>query len=65
MRINIKRAIGINIVLVFVLAIVFFKDLQMNSPHQREALLIIFLGELAYWLTIIIGLYVIKRKNNL
>lgn len=65
MRINIKRAIGINIVVIFVAAIVFFKDLQMNSPHQRDALLIILLGELVYWLTIIIGLYVIKRKNNL
>lgn len=65
MRINIKRAIGLNIVLVFVVAIVFLKDLQMNSPHQRDALLIIFLGELAYWLTIIVGLYIIKRKNSL
>ncbi len=65
MRINIKRAIGLNIVVIFLTAITFFEDLQMNSPHQKETLLLIFLGELAYWLTIIIGLYVIKRKNNL
>lgn len=65
MRISIKRVIGLNIVVIFILAITFFEDLQMNSPHQKEALLIIFLGEFAYWLTIIIGLYVIKRKNNL
>ncbi|WP_311492056.1 hypothetical protein [uncultured Anaerococcus sp.] len=60
----IKRAIGINIVVIFVTAITFFEDLQMNSPHQKEALLIIFLGELTYWLTIIVGLHIIKRKNK-
>ena len=60
----IRRAIGVSIVGVFVLAIIFFEDLQMNSPHQRDALLIIFLCELAFWLTIIVGLHIIKRKNK-
>lgn len=62
---KIKRAIGINMVIVFIFVVTNFSDLQMNSPHQREALLLLLLGEIAYWLTIILGLYIIKRKNSL
>ncbi len=60
----IKRAIRGNIVLVIALAVIYFSNLSMNRGHHREALLILFMGELAYWLTIALGLYIIKRKNK-
>lgn len=61
---SIKRAIRGNIVLVIALAVIYFSNFLMNRGHLREVLLILFLVELAYWLTIVLGLYIIKRKNK-
>lgn len=60
----IKRAIRGNIVIVIALAVIYFSNISMNRGHLREALLILFMGELAYWLTIAFGLSIIKRKNK-
>lgn len=62
---SIKRAIRGNIVLVIALAVIYFSNFSMNRGHLREVLLFLFLVELAYWLTIVIGLYIIKRKNKI
>ena len=58
------RALMYNIVGLFIMVGFYFFKYDINKTHTKEMLLIIFLGEVFYWLTVIIGLLIIKRLKS-
>ena len=58
------RALMYNIVGLFIMVGFYFLKYDINKTHTKEMLLIIFLGEVFYWLTVIIGLLIIKRLKS-
>lgn len=58
------RALMYNIVGLFIMVGFCFLKYDINKTHTKEMLLIIFLGEVFYWLTVIIGLLIIKRLKS-
>ena len=50
-----------NIVGLFILCGFYFFKYDINKTHTKEILLILFLSEVWYWLTVVIGLLVIKK----
>ena len=58
------RALMYNIVGLFIMVGFYFLKYDTNKTHTKEMLLIIFLGEVFYWLTVIIGLLIIKRLKS-
>lgn len=55
------KALMYNIVGLFILCGFYFLKYDMNKTHTKEILLILFLSEVCYWLTVVIGLLVIKK----
>ena len=58
------KALKYNIVLFFIYGVFYFLQYDMNKTHTKEILLMIFLGEVSYWLTVIIGLLIIKKLKS-
>ncbi len=58
------KALKYNIVLFFIYGVFYFLQYDMNKTHTKEILLMIFLGEVSYWLTIIIGSLIIKKLKS-
>ena len=55
------RALKYNIFGLFIFGVSYFLKYDINKTHTKEILLILFLGEVSYWLTVIIGSWVIKK----
>ena len=55
------KALLYNIFGLFILGIFYFLKYDINKTHTKEILLILFLCEVCYWLTVVIGLLVIKK----
>lgn len=55
------KALMYNIVGLFILGVFYFLKYDINETHTKEILLILFLCEICYWLTVVIGLVVIKK----
>ena len=58
------RALMYNIVVLFIMGVFYFLKYDINKTHTKEILLIIFLSEVCYWLTVLIGLLVIKKLKS-
>ena len=58
------KALKYNIVLFFIYGVFYFLQYDMNKTHTKEILLMIFLGEVSYWLTVIIGTLIIKKLKS-
>lgn len=55
------KAFLYNIFGFFILCDFYFLKYGINKTHTKEILLILFLCEVCYWLTVVIGLLVIKK----
>ena len=55
------RALKYNIFGLFIFGVSYFLKYDINKTHTKEILLILFLCEVCYWLTVVIGLLVIKK----
>ena len=55
------KALLYNIFGLFILCGFYFLKYDINKTHTKEILLILFLCEVCYWLTVVIGLLVIKK----
>lgn len=64
MKNPIVRALMYNIVILIVIGGFYFLQYDMNKTHTKEMLLIIFLCVVFYWLTVIIGLLIIKKLKS-
>lgn len=64
MKNPILRALMYNIVILIVMGGFYFLQYDMNKTHTKEMLLIIFLCEVFYWLTVIIGSLIIKKLKS-
>lgn len=64
MRDILRGALKYNIIGIVSLTVLYFLKYDMNKTHLKEILLILFLGELSYWLTIIVGLLIIKKLKK-
>ena len=64
MKNPILRALIYNIVGLFIMGGFYFLKYDINKTHTKEVLLMIFLSEVLYWLTIIIGLLIIKKLKS-
>ena len=55
------KALKYNIFGLFIFGVSYFLKYDINKTHTKEILLILFLCEVCYWLTVVIGLLVIKK----
>ena len=55
------KALKYNIFGLFIFGVSYFLKYDINKTHTKEILLMLFLGEVSYWLTVIIGSLVIKN----
>ena len=55
------RALKYNIFGLFIFGVSYFLNYDINKTHTKEILLILFLCEVCYWLTVVIGSLVIKK----
>ena len=55
------KALKYNIFGLFIFGVSYFLKYDINKTHTKEILLILFLSEVCYWLTIVIGLLVITK----
>ena len=55
------RALKYNIFGLFIFGVSYFLKYDINKTHTKEILLILFLYEVCYWLTVVIGSLVIKK----
>ena len=55
------RALKYNIFGLFIFGVSYFLNYDINKTHTKEILLILFLCEVCYWLTVVIGLLVITK----
>ena len=55
------RALKYNIFGLFIFGVSYFLKYDINKTHTKEVLLILFLCEVCYWLTVVIGSLVIKK----
>ena len=55
------RALKYNIFGLFIFGVSYFLKYDINKTHTKEILLILFLSEICYWLTVVIGLLGIKK----
>ena len=55
------KAFLYNIFELFIFGVSYFLKYDINKTHTKEILLILFLCEVCYWLTVVIGLLVIKK----
>ena len=55
------RALKYNIFGLFIFGVSYFLKYDINKTHTKEILLILFLSEICYWLTVVLGLLVIKK----
>ena len=55
------RALKYNIFGLFIFGVSYFLKYDINKTHTKEILLILFLCEVCYWLTVVIGSLVIKN----
>ena len=55
------RALKYNIFGLFIFGVSYFVKYDINKTHTKEILLILFLCEVCYWLTVVIGLLVITK----
>ncbi len=55
------RALKYNIFGLFIFGVSYFLKYDINKTHTKEILLILFLCEVCYWLTVVIGLLVITK----
>ena len=58
------RALMYNIIGLFIMGVFYFLKYDINKTHKKEMLLMIFLAEVCYWLTVLIGLLVIKKLKS-
>lgn len=64
MKNTLLRALLYNIVGLFIMGVFYFLKYDINKTHTKEMLLMIFLSEVCYWLTVLIGLLVIKKLKS-
>lgn len=64
MKYVLRKALRYNIMGILALSVLYLLKYDMNKTHTKEILLILFLGEVFYWLTVIIGLLVIKKLGK-
>lgn len=64
MKNKLLRALMYNIIGLFILGTFYLLKYNINKTHTKEMLLIIFIGEASYWLTIGIGLLVIYKLRK-
>lgn len=55
------KALKYNIFGLFIFGVSYFLKYDINKTHTKDILLILFLGEVSYWLTVIIVSFVIKK----
>ncbi|HGA3966944.1 hypothetical protein ACXGU6_01855 [Streptococcus pyogenes] len=55
------KALKYNIFGLFIFGVSYFLKYDINKTHTKEILLILFLCEVCYWLTVVIGLLVITK----
>lgn len=55
------RALKYNVVGLFIFGVSYLLNYDINKTHIKEILIMLFLGEVSYWLTVIIGSLVIKK----
>ena len=55
------KALKYNIFGLFIFGVSYFLKYDINKTHTKEILLILFLCEVCYWLTVVIGSLVIKK----
>lgn len=55
------KAFLYNIFGLFIFGVSYFLKYGINKTHTKEILLILFLSEICYWLTVVLGLLVIKK----
>ena len=55
------RALKYNIFGLFIFGVSYFLKYDINKTHTKEILLILFLCEVCYWLTVVIGSLVITK----
>ena len=55
------KALKYNIYGLFIFGVSYFLKYDINKTHTKEILLILFLCEVCYWLTVVIGLLVITK----
>ena len=58
------KALKYNIFGLFIFGVSYFLKYDINKTHTKEILLILFLSEICYWLTVVIGLLVIKKLKD-
>lgn len=58
------KALKYNMFGLFIFGVSYFLKYDMNKTHTKEILLMIFLGEVSYWLTVIIGSLIIKKLKS-
>ena len=58
------RALKYNIFGLFIFGVSYFLKYDINKTHTKKILLILFLSEICYWLTVVIGLLVIKKLKD-
>ena len=61
---SLKRAFILNIIGLLGMFVLFCLQYEMNKPHIREILWMIFLGEGAYWATVLLGLFACKKLRS-
>lgn len=64
MKNTLLRALLYNIIGLFIMGVFYFLKYDINKTHTKEMLLMIFLSEVCYWLTVLIGLLVIKKLKS-
>ncbi|MGO1581169.1 MAG: hypothetical protein ACTHWZ_07160 [Peptoniphilaceae bacterium] len=64
MRDILRKALVYNIIGIFGLSVLYLLKYDINKTHTKEILLILFLGEVFYWLTVVIGLLAIKKLGK-
>lgn len=64
MKDKLLRALMYNIIGLFIMGVFYFLKYDINKTHTKEMLLIIFISEVCYWLTVLIGLLVIYKLRK-
>lgn len=64
MRNIFRKALYYNIIGIFVLVGLYLLKYDMNRSHTKDILLIFFLGEASYWLTILFGTFWLSKTRK-
>ena len=61
---SLKRAFILNIIGLLGMFVLFCLQYEMNKPHIGDILWMVFLGEGAYWATVLLGLFACKKLRS-